>query len=143
MKARELSRVMRQIATVPSRIATAVARDITQEIQDNFDRGVDPFYRSWRPLADSTLARGRHPPPLTDTGAGRAGVAVVPRAGAGLRMVVSVGYMEIHQTGSLTIPNRPPRRSFLPVSKMPDTWLEIYQHHMDQEITRTLGGRRV
>lgn len=138
--ARRFSRVVRSLGRVPSQISRAVADDIAQEIQDNFDRGVDPFYRTWRPLAPATLRRGRTPPPLTDTGRGRRSISVKPLGGAGITIRVGSSYMPYHQFGA---PNLP-RRAFLPTRTLPPTWEEIFQHHLDRraaEVWRKGGGR--
>lgn len=141
VNARQFSRVVRSLGKVPSQITSGLAVDLSQEIQDNFDRGVDPYYRDWRPLAASTLARGRTPPPLTDTGRGRRSVVVRPAKGAGIQLTVGSSYMPYHQFGA---PPRLPRRAFLPTRTLPPTWAEIWQSHLDAraaKVWRAGGGR--
>ena len=56
------------LANVPSRAARAVAFDLEGFVRGEFAEGVDPYGDPWTELADATLDKGRHPPPLTDTG---------------------------------------------------------------------------
>lgn len=129
--AKSFAKLMRDLARVPSKSARAVAKDLSREIQRNFDRGLDPFGRKWRTLAPSTLARGRRPPPLTDTGKGRKSVIVRPLAGAGIRITVGVLYMLYHQFGGKN--GRPPKRSFLPMDTLPRGWGEIILGRLEQD----------
>lgn len=152
VNAKRLSQMMRELGRVPSRVSGKIAADLNREIQSNFDRGVDPFGRKWRRLAKSTVERGRHPPPLTDTGRGRESVVAKSMRGAGVMIVVGVLYMIYHQFGGAShlrgpgggYHNRhknkhfgrdkdrssgrenPPRRSFLPQgNEWPKRWIEI------------------
>lgn len=128
--AKSFSKVMRDLARVPSKASKRVARDISKEIQRNFDRGVDPFGRKWRALAPSTVAHGRHPPPLTDTSKGRNSILVKPMGGAGIVITIGVLYMLYHQFGGKR--GRPPKRSFLPSDKLPRGWGEIILGHIEE-----------
>jgi phage gpG-like protein len=167
VNARRFSKVLRDLARVPSQATAAIARDLNKEIQRNFDRGVDPYGRKWRTLAKSTLERGRHPPPLTDTGHGRASVVVKPGAGAGLVITIGVIYMLYHQFGGAShlrgpggsyrlrrrnknfgrdadrSPGRdnPPKRSFLPFDRMPSKWLAIITRRITEQAQRVARGR--
>jgi phage gpG-like protein len=160
--AKRFSKIMRDLERVPSQAATKIAEDISDEIQSNFDRGVDPYGRHWRELADSTLERGRHEPALTDTRHGRESITVRALAGAGVRIVVGALYMIYHQFGGashLRGPGgsyrlrhrnkhfgrdrdrsrgreRPPKRSFLPFDRIPARWREIVQHRMSEILKR-------
>jgi hypothetical protein len=75
---------LRALAEVPSRAAKAASESIATLILDGFDAGTDPYGRPWAPLRPYTLAKGRFPPPLTDSGAMRDSVDVRPTAGAGI-----------------------------------------------------------
>lgn len=149
--AKQFSQVMRDLARVPAQASRAIAKDISKEIQRNFARGVDPYGEPWRELADSTRARGRHEPPLTDTGAGKRSVKVAPLASAGIRITVSVFYMVYHQFGGKshlrggrrnprfgtdtdrsTDRENPPRRSFLPFDALPRAWGEIILARLEE-----------
>lgn len=127
------SKALADLAAVPSQIAPKVAKRIRRDIALNFSAGRDPYRRTWAPLAKATIARGRHPPPLTDTWKGRRGVRVVPRSRAGIGITSSVDYMGIHQDGAPNIP----ARKFLPESKLPSEWKRIWQ----EELTRATKAR--
>jgi phage gpG-like protein len=99
VNAKRLSALVRKLATVPSKASSKIAQDLNREIQRNFSAGVDPFGRKWKKLAPATLEGGRHPPPLTDTHAGRKSVTVKPMRGAGVMIVVGLLYMIYHQFG--------------------------------------------
>jgi phage gpG-like protein len=121
------SKALKSLLGVPSQIAGPVAKDINQEIQKKFDAGQDPYGKSWASLKPATLAKGRHPPPLTDTGKGRSGVKAQPMQGAGIALTSSVSYMGIHQKGN------PPilaRRSFFPVNTLPKQWLKLWEKRL-------------
>lgn len=110
---------------IPSQASLFVATKIETQVQADFDAGVNPYGRPWRPLAKATLAKGRHPPPLTDTYKGRAGVRVNPLPSAGVEITSRVAYMGIHQAGS----DRIPRRQFVPtVSQgLPKRYRDLYE----------------
>lgn len=156
INAKRLSQLVRKLATVPAQASARIARDLNTEIQSNFDRGVDPFGRAWKGLAKSTQEKGRHPPPLTDTGRGRASVTAKPMAGAGVAIVVGVLYMIYHQFGGKShlrghrknknfgrdadrskVRMRPPRRSFLPQgNEWPKRWVAIIERAYGDVSTR-------
>lgn len=145
INAKRLSQLVRKLAAVPSQASAQIARELNAEIQGNFDKGVDPFGRRWKRLAKSTLAKGRHPPPLTDTRRGRESVTAKSMRGAGVMIVVGVLYMIYHQFGGKSHlrghrKNKnfgrdkdrssgratPPRRSFLPQgNEWPKRWIAI------------------
>lgn len=110
--AKQFSQVMRDLARVPAQASRAIAKDISKEIQRNFARGVDPYGEPWRELADSTRARGRHEPPLTNTGSGKRSVRVAPDRS--------------------TDRENPPRRSFLPFDALPRAWGEIILARLEE-----------
>ncbi len=164
--ARRFSAALREMARVPSRVSAAIARDISKEIQKNFDAGVDPYGRKWRALAQSTIDNGRQAPPLTDTGAGRRSVVVRATSGAGIEIVVGLVRMIYHQFGGashLRGPGgsyrkrrknknfgrdkdrsagrgNPPKRSFLPFERMPPKWERIWEKHLKAMLRK--GGFR-
>src|SRR5690606_17437543 len=63
-----LARALRELVRVPSQIAGAVSDAINDRIQAGFDQGTDPYGSPWAELAPYTLAKGRTPPPLTESG---------------------------------------------------------------------------
>jgi phage gpG-like protein len=130
----EFSNALRASIRVPSQIATPLAKAISKDIQQNFDIGQDPYEKKWKPLKKSTLRKGRTPPPLTDTGAGRKSVKVKPSKDAGIIITVGVSYMKYHQTGA---PNLA-RRSFLPTSTLPKTWKLYWDAEMAKAVRKKL-----
>lgn len=136
MKAIEASRVFRTLASVPSQAARPIASRIHKAIQKQFDEGRDPFGRDWAPLAPATLAKGRRPPPLTDTRRGRNSISVRPTRGAGIAILVGVFYMAIHNKGNLP---RLPRRLILPTNVLPKEWNKIYKEELEAALARRLG----
>lgn len=163
--ARRFSKILRGFARIPSQATTAIAREISKEIQKNFDQGVDPYGRKWRPLSRAYMeATGRTNPPLTDTGRGRRSVKVAPLSGAGLTITIGVLYMVYHQFGGashLRGPGgsyrrrkqnknfgrdkdrsggreNPPKRSFLPFDRMPARWEQIIQKQLEKMTARML-----
>jgi phage gpG-like protein len=124
--ARGYARALADLASVPAQIAPRVALRIAADIQQNFSAGVDPYGRAWAPLRPRTLAKGRHPPPLTDTGRGRSGIRVFAMSGAGVAMTSDVSYMGIHQDGS----PRMAARKFFPEGVLPAKWRAIWQEEL-------------
>lgn len=115
----QLARNIAQLARVPSRAAALAAPGIAREIQHEFDRGVDPYGRPWKPLKPSTLARGRHPPPLTDTREMRDGIAVRPLPAAGIAITFARDVPAIfHQRGTRFMA----LRAILPTNVLPKAW---------------------
>lgn len=57
-------------------VVAEVAPAIGTLIDKEFSAGRDPYGKPWKPLATATLAKGRTPPPLTDTGEMRTSVKV-------------------------------------------------------------------
>lgn len=135
--AKQFSQALSKLTEVPSKIAPAVARKLNRELRRQFDEGVDPYGKPWAPLRASTLAKGRHPPPLTDTHAGRDSVRAIPTARGGVQFVVGVAYMGIHQAGDLP---RMVARRFLPVNGLPKAWREIWELELMRATRKRLTG---
>jgi hypothetical protein len=104
------------LSEVPSRASKRVAFKLESFLEEEFDDGADPYGTPWAPLAESTLERGRRPPPLTDSHAMRDDARVRPLRGAGVAMTVDAAYAPPHQTGWANAPARPilPARAELP-----------------------------
>lgn len=122
--AKEFAEVLRyEIPKIPSQASLFVATRLETQVQADFDAGVSPYGKPWRPLAKATLAKGRHPPPLTDTYKGRAGVRVNPLPGAGVAITSVVDYMTYHQDGRGV-----PKRQFLPTTNqgLPKRYRDLY-----------------
>jgi phage gpG-like protein len=131
------SRALSDLSGIPAQIASRVAVRISADIQRSFDAGTDPYGRAWAPLKPRTIAKGRHAPPLTDTGAGRQGVRVFAQSGAGVAMTSAVAYMGIHQSGDQP---RMAARKFFPEGVLPAKWRAIWQDELTTA-TRTRLAR--
>jgi phage gpG-like protein len=134
--ARQFSAALSKLVQVPSQIAPAVAKKIKRDLEYRFDAGIDPYGKPWAALRPATLAKGRHPPPLTDTHAGRESVTVVPVKDAGVQISVGVAYMGIHQAGD---PPRMVARRFLPVSRLPPDWKAIWELELVRGVRKKLS----
>lgn len=127
----ELNRVRAQvkgIAGLPKLTAKRAAKKIEGLIAEEFDRGADPYGNAWEPLAESTIARGRTNPPLTDTGDMRGSVQVTVY---GTDIVASVDDpFPYHQAGTANMPARP----ILPTGATPDSWVAAVDESVDEEL---------
>lgn len=134
----QLARNVERLARVPSRAAALAAPGIAREIAGEFAAGRDPYGRAWAPLRPSTQARGRRPPPLTDTGKMRAGVDVRPLPGAGIAITFAdeiPAYFHNRGTRKMV------RREILPVSAFPARWARVLERAGDEAVARTMEGR--
>lgn len=132
---KQFAKVLRyEIPKIPSQASLFVANEIEKQIQSDFDAGVNPYGRPWRALAPATLKKGRHPPPLTDTYKGRAGIRVNSSKNAGVTITSSVPYMGIHQTGGGHVP----KRQFLPTKSqgLPSRWRDLYEDEIKRWTAR-------
>ncbi len=116
-----LAATLRDLAHIPSQVSTEVSKEISKELTKEYTSGSDPYGKPWAPLKPSTLKKGRHPPPLTDTGRMKSGTKAVPLPGAGVGIVVGAPYGVYHQTGTKNMEARP----ILPNKGMPAKWREI------------------
>lgn len=125
----QLARNVERLARIPARVATFAAPEIADEIEAEFATGRDPYGRAWAPLRPSTRARGRRPPPLTNTGAMRAGVDVRPLPGAGIAITFADEIPAVfHQKGTRKMAARPP----LPSSTFPARWSRALERAADE-----------
>lgn len=108
-----------ELKAVPSRCAKAASVSIAKLIDREFDEGADPYGEGWADLAESTLSRGRHPPPLTDNRELRDSISVRPTASSGIEIRIGSPYATFHQTGTKNMP----KRAILPdQSELPESW---------------------
>jgi hypothetical protein len=135
--AKEFSQALRHLVKVPAQITGPASVQIKREILLNFDKGRDPYGNAHAPLKPSTIARGRHPPPLTDSGAGKRGITVKPAPGAGIRLESNVPYMRRHQLGApkANLVSRP----FFPTNVLPKRWAMRIQAEYDKQIKKVIG----
>ena len=89
---------------LPEKIADALPAEFAPLLDEQFSTGLDPYGDPWAPLAPSTIAMGRSPPPLTDTGIMHASASITS-SGAVVTMTVDdpAGF---HQTGTKHMPTR-------------------------------------
>lgn len=142
MNAYGLERAIRRLATVPSRIAGRVAEALTARIQDGFDQGTDPYGAGWADLAPATLAKGRTPPPLDESGALRGATYAAPGAGSGVDLhtgdtLPRGAPVAVHMTG---LGARMPARPFLPNRGLPATWRADIQAIYSDEFGKAWRG---
>jgi hypothetical protein len=110
------------LARVPSRIAAKASVAVADLIEAEFAAGDDPYGDPWAPLAESTVARGRTPPPLTDEGDMRESVVVRPMRGSGIAITIDHPAAP-HQTGWSGPRGDGPARPILPArSTLPESW---------------------
>lgn len=127
-----MSERLAELATVPSRTAKAVSSRLETLMQEEFDRGADPYETPWAPLRPATLAKGRTPPPLTDTSAMRDSLRVRPLAGAGVGITIAHPAGP-HQTGWSGPQGEGPARPILPTgAELPDGWVEVIEEEAER-----------
>ena len=118
-----------ELEQVPSQCATLAAGKIAKLVDEEFARGADPYGDAWAPLAPATLARGRRPPPLTDTGALRYSITVKASQGAGIEIEIGVPYATFIQTGTGYMP----ARTVLPAgNELPQEWEEAIESSLSE-----------
>jgi hypothetical protein len=130
---KQFTLAMRSLTKVPSQAAAGFAERIRGELDDQFSRGKDPYGNAWSPLRPATLKKGRHPPPLTDSGHGSRNITALVSKSAGVQLVSTVDYMRRHQEGTKNMDARP----FFPVRVLPKRWAR----HL--EIETRLATKRV
>lgn len=136
----DLARALKSISLIPSQVATGASKGIAEQIDAQFDAGVDPYGEPWAPLADATIERGRFPPPLTDDGDLRRSVEVKPLPGAGISVTFDdpgvhhqYGYRNA-RTGGMV-----PARPIFPNKGMPDTWKREISDAAEEAFDRIRG----
>ena len=114
---RGLARALRELSTVPSQISTELAAGFTARMAAGYAAGTDPHGDAWADLKPSTLAKGRTPPPLTDTGAMAAGTLARATGGAGIGLEAPPPADE-HMAGNPDMA----ARAVLPRNGLPASW---------------------
>ncbi len=124
------------LASVPSRVARRVGERLEGAIAEEFDEGRDPYGDPWEALAESTIDRGRFPPPLTDKRDMRNSVRAFPLPHAGVALTISHPAAP-HQTGWSGVQGSGPARPILPArSELPVEWQEIIEDEIRRDIRR-------
>jgi hypothetical protein len=124
-----------RLSRVPARFCRRAADELTTQIHRDTAAGLDAHGRPFAPLRPSTLANGRHPPPMTDTGQSLAATRARPLGGAGIAIELGGHYRHhMHPT-----PNREARR-VLPVFGMPAAWSEALRRAELQAVAEAAPG---
>jgi phage gpG-like protein len=123
-----------KLASVPSQVAGDASEGIAQEIRNEFDAGTDPYGRAWAALQAATLAKGRTPPPLTDSGDTIDSLEVKPSAGAGITIEFGTEYAGFHQVGTVDMVARPP----LPIGGFPSSWSKVISDAASARIEKAM-----
>jgi hypothetical protein len=137
----KLQQLLTRMSDIPRRTAVDAAPKIEALVQAQFRAGTDPYGRSWRRLMPSTIAKGRKPPPLSDTKALRDGTRVFARAAHRAGIVIQLGesYGYFAQVGFRVGKTVVPARRILPQFGLPDSWrraLESSAREMGQRIMK-------
>lgn len=137
-----LKETIRKLSDLPRAVAVEAAPGINRLLREEFLNGTDPYGRPWAPLRPATLARGRRPPPLTDTKALRDGTKATPRSGrrAGLVLITGAPYGYFHQVGFRVGKTNVEPRRVLPQSGLPAGW-KIVLRDAARRCARRATGR--
>ena len=120
---KRLERNLRELAKVPSQAARLAATKIDALVREEYDQGANAYGQAWAKLAPSTIAKGRFPPPLTDTRAMRDGTTVTPTSGAGITVRFAAPYSTFHHTGFRVGQTNVPARPVAPTGAgLPPSW---------------------
>lgn len=128
---KQFTLAMRDLVKIPAKASPGFAERVRERLDEQFMNGTDPYGRAWASLKPATLKKGRHPPPLTDSGHGSRNITALPMRGAGVKLVSKVPYMQRHQEGYKHTEARP----FFPVRVLPKLWGK----DLDEEIQKTLN----
>jgi hypothetical protein len=121
-----LKETIRRLSDLPRAIAVEAKPGLDKLLRAEFTSGADPYGRPWDPLKASTLAKGRRPPPLTDTRALRSGTKVQTRSGLRAGLVLLTGpHGYFHQVGFRVYRTRVAPRRVLPQYGLPIAWKKL------------------
>jgi hypothetical protein len=135
----QLERNIGLLARVPAQASRDAAERIHGRLQEQFDRGVDPYGNPWAPLRPATIRRGRTSPPLTNTREMRDHeLEVRPMAGAGIAVTFNPEAPALfHQKGT----SRMAARQILPTGTMPAGWNKDLKDSTAAATKRAMEGR--
>lgn len=134
---KDMAGAVRALANVPSQVAALAAPKLGALLDRQFVEMQSPYGTEWAPLASSTIARKRANKTriLQRTRDMRLGVKVQPKAGAGLAMTSSQGYLAFHQIGTRDMP----QRVVLPTGTLPLGWREVIGKATEQATRQRLA----
>lgn len=133
----EVTAALRALAEVPSRATKTAAPLLLARWRADWRAGKDPHGRAWAPLAPMTIAKGRTPPPMIETGGTLASASVKPMRGAGLAITVG-GFASLHMRSTRNRPARPA----VPTAGVPSSWRAIVVKAAKDQAAKATGGRR-
>lgn len=119
-KLANIGATINRLGAVAPRVAELAAPVIESAIESEFANGRDPYGSPWAPLEPNTIAKGRHAPPLTDTGLFRNRTTVRAQVDGQPGIVVSMPEQPgaFHQLGTRHMAARP----VLPYRGIPRMW---------------------
>ena len=126
------------LAAVPDRALGRIGFNLRAELEHEFAEGVDPYDRPWEPLAPSTEARGRHAPPLTDTGLMR-GTVETEQVERGVMLSIPHPALP-HQDGWSGPQGRGPARPLVPTEGPSDRWHDAVAEAVSVEMAAAMGA---
>lgn len=116
---KKLAERLADLKDVPARAAKGASKRVADLITREFRAGQDPYGIAWQSLKPATIAKGRHAPPLYETGDMFRSVKVAPAQGSGIKITIGSDYAQYHQTGTGVMAARP----ILPYgSELPESW---------------------
>lgn len=144
----KLESVLQGMSSLSHRVAIDAAPKISALLFEQFKTGRNPYGQPWAPLAASTLARGRRPPPLTDTRKLRDGcIATARPGGISIRMgrpewyFHQVGFRVWSGRGKARHAVKVPAREILPSKGWPRRWLAAINESAAKVARDIEGGR--
>jgi hypothetical protein len=137
-----LKGVVRRLAELPRKVAEEAKPGLDRLLREEFVNGTDPYGRAWAPLKPSTIARGRRPPPLDDTGTLKRGTTVELQRGRtpGLLLKTGAVYGYFHQMGFRIGTTKVPPRRVLPQYGLPAGWKIVLREAARRVALRAVRG---
>jgi hypothetical protein len=129
---RKLADNLGELATVPSRVARAVAEDFNALLQDEFDQEQDPYGDDWAELAESTIRKKGHDTIMFETGETREQTRAhaLQGAGIGLETTDKAGF-------NMFDGDDRPGRPVLPAGdELPEEWQEAIARRFSEAVAR-------
>lgn len=115
---KDVSRSLRELAEVPSRIARRAAEELQEAIEVQTASETDAYGRAWTSLASSTVKRKGNDQILRETGEMLDSLRVRPMSGSGLSITFDPPYTAFHQVGTKNMP----ARKVLPDAGLPESY---------------------
>lgn len=99
-----LAKALQGAPEIVNDVAAESVAELRHAVDSQFTLGTDPYGNAWAELAPRTLAKGRKPPPLTDTGKMRESLQVSVTESA-IRFSID-DPATYHQKGGVHLPQR-------------------------------------